>query len=59
MDKRPLFEAAEEGHVEVVRLLFERAAADPYLENDEGQTPLEVAKECGHTAVVDYLEGRI
>lgn len=59
LDKGPLFEAAEEGHVEVVRLLFERGAADPYLEDDEGQTPLDVAKECGHTAVVDYFEGRI
>lgn len=58
LDKRPQFKAAEEGHIEVVRLLFERGAIDPYSESDEGQTPLEVAKECGHTAVVDDFEGR-
>jgi ankyrin repeat protein len=39
----------------MARLLLARGA-DPRLTDDQGRTPIDIAKEGGHTAVVALLE---
>jgi ankyrin repeat protein len=54
----PLHEATRIGHAEIVRLLLD-AGADPTYRNDEGQTPLELARShpaTGYPAVIELLQ---
>ena len=52
--RTPLFEAARNGHTDVVRLLLKRGAK-PNIAHDFGDTPLLMAAEDGHTEVVKLL----
>jgi len=50
----PLHAAACYGHVEVAQLLIDRGA-NPAATNADGKTPLEIARERGHTAFAELL----
>ena len=50
----PMFWAAAGGYEHVVRLLLERKA-NPNFADEDGQTPLSIAKQNGHYKVVDML----
>ena len=52
----PLHGAAENGHLEIVRLLVE-CGADVAALDPAGRTPLAAATQAGHTAVAEYLAG--
>jgi ankyrin repeat protein len=52
--RRPLHQAAQNGHAGVVRLLISKGA-DVLAEDNEGRTPLRLAVENGHTTVVRQL----
>ena len=54
-DRTPLHEAAECGHLEMVRYLVEEAGADPWVQNAQGITPLSIAARYGRLEVVRYL----
>ena len=54
--KTALFNAVEEGYVEMVALLLRRGAK-PFIESKMGATPLEEAKRRGHQDVADLLTG--
>jgi len=55
VEKRtPLSRAAENGQIEVVRLLLENGAR-PDFEDAPGQTPLSRAIDGGHAAIVELL----
>jgi len=61
----PLFNAANMGIFDMVRLLVERGA-DPnfrtkglYWKNHKRMSVLEIATECGHTEVADYISKHI
>jgi protein phosphatase 1 regulatory subunit 27 len=49
-----LYDAAQEGHLKVVKLLVKRGASI-HQADDEGVTPLQMAALKGHQEVVDYL----
>lgn len=51
----PLMRAADRGYENIVRLLV-GAGADLAAENADGRTALDMARDRGHAAVVDYLE---
>jgi ankyrin repeat protein len=51
----PLQAAAEQGKVDVARILIERGA-HPLIRNTRGKIPLERAERVGHSAMVDYLK---
>ena len=51
-----MYIAAQEGHVEVVRLLLEAGADCNKARTDTGATPLQVAVEKGHVNVVRLLK---
>lgn len=56
-DKRgmtPLHEAAAGGHLQVVKILIQRGAL-PAPRNADGATPLALAEQRKHTAIVDFL----
>ena len=46
--------AAQEGHVEIVKILLERGA-NPNAEDDAGRTPLHDAAFKGHVEIVKLL----
>lgn len=50
----PLMEAAQEGHIDLVRYLLE-SAADVHAQTQTGDTALTYACENGHTDVADLL----
>ena len=50
-----LIYAAAMGQLECVKLLIEHGA-DKTIRNDNGYTANSVARERGHSAIVDYLE---
>ena len=50
----PLHQAADHGHLELVRLLLEHGA-DPTMQSESGQTPIEMAAVKEFAAVVDLL----
>lgn len=50
----PLMEAAQEGHLDLVRYLLE-SAADVHAQTQTGDTALTYACENGHTDVADLL----
>ncbi len=52
----PLHQAAAGNHLKLVDLLLE-AGADPSCENDTGKTPLDLARERGHDAIIERLSG--
>ena len=52
----PLHYAASCGHKSVVEVLL-AAGADKNLKTKSGETPLDVAKKKGHTALIDVLTG--
>ena len=54
----PLYVACLAGHVDVAQLLLERSAEIDRADED-GETPLDVAKSQGHDAVVALLEEHI
>lgn len=54
----PLHHAAKRGLEKTVTLLLSRGA-DPLCINDDGQTPLEMARSRGHVSVVRLLEERL
>jgi len=49
--------AACEGHLDCVRFLLEKCSVDPSPKDRWGQTPLDEARNFGHDAIVQYLEG--
>lgn len=51
----PLMEAAQEGHLELVRYLLESAHANVHVKTQTGDTALTYAAENGHTDVADLL----
>ena len=51
----PLHLAAEQGHLEIVKLLTEHGA-DWRARNAQGRTPAELAAVVGNNSVADYLE---
>jgi ankyrin repeat protein len=51
-----LHEVAAIGNAEVVRLLLD-AGADPDARNREGRTPADLARDAGHAALADVLDG--
>ncbi|OEY86820.1 hypothetical protein BIY23_02200 [Wolbachia pipientis] len=51
----PLFIAAGIGHQNITRLLLD-SGADPEIRNKDGKTALDLAKEAGHTEIIDMLE---
>jgi ankyrin repeat protein len=57
MDGRtsPLHEAAKHNRAGVVRLLLDHGA-NPLLTNGDGKTPLDMATELGHVAIVELLQ---
>ena len=52
---KPLYTAAEKGHLEVVRFLVESSANKDQDMTDYGATPLYTAAEKGHLEVVPFL----
>ena len=52
----PLQETAFSGNLELARLLLEHGA-DPAAVDDQGRTALDIARERGHSALVDVLSG--
>jgi len=53
----PLHETAHSGYVELTQLLLDHGA-DPSAKNADGKTALDIARERGHTLVVDLLAQR-
>lgn len=53
----PLHEAAKGGYLTVVERLMD-SGADPGSRTDEGKTPLALAREAGHTEVVEWFNSR-
>jgi len=51
--------AACEGHLDCVKFLLEKCAVDASPRDRWGQTPLDGARDFGHSAVVQYLEQRL
>lgn len=51
----PLYVAACNGHIEVVKVLIAAQADINQARNDTGATPLWIAADCGHTEVVKAL----
>ena len=54
----PLFIAAYNGHLEVVKYLYEVCPEMTKVKNINGYTPLEVASRNGYTAVAAFLQGK-
>mmetsp|Transcript_40082 Transcript_40082/g.96770 ORF Transcript_40082/g.96770 Transcript_40082/m.96770 type:complete len:128 (+) Transcript_40082:331-714(+) len=51
----PLEQSCEKGHLEIVKLLFEKGA-DVHVESSNGETPSDLASSCnGHLEVVKLL----
>ena len=50
--RSPIFWAARKGQEDIVRLLLERNATHDFVDED-GQTPLSIAKKKGYKNVVD------
>ena len=53
----PVFDAASEGHLNIVKYLVEEKEVDPSKENTDGRTPVFIAAWGGHLNVVKYLVG--
>jgi ankyrin repeat protein len=51
-----LFEAANKGHVETVRLLLKQGAL-PTAVDSSGAAPIDYARSNGYQQIVDLLEG--
>merc|ERR1711998_759865 len=51
----PLFQACQNGHEGVVRLLVEEANAEVNKVNGKNQTPINIAAYTGHLGVVRFL----
>merc|ERR1719446_412903 len=47
------------GHLDILKKLVEKYNADIFLTTKEGHTPIDVAKEHGHNALVKYLEAEV
>lgn len=50
-----LFDAAEEGYVDIVKLLLEEGQANPLMNNSQGENPLMKAAAKGHLEIVKIL----
>ena len=53
----PLYMAAGQGHLEIVRLLVKAGAAVDFQLSDDGATPLLIAASRGFTEIVRFLAG--
>ena len=51
----PFFNACQEGHVRIVKLLLEDGRADPNLAMDTSSTPFFMACQEGHEEIVSML----
>jgi ankyrin repeat protein len=51
----PLHEAAYRNHLIALKYLME-GGADPTIENDKGETPLDIAMSENNTSIVEYLK---
>ena len=54
-----MFMAAQEGHVEVARLLIEAGVDYDKARTDNGGTPLYIAIQNGHVEIARLLIGRL
>jgi ankyrin repeat protein len=54
----PLFAAVEKGHLKVVSYFIERGIKPESMRAD-GKSLSEIAKQCGYTEIVNYLNGAI
>lgn len=52
----PLVKASLMGYIEIINVLLDTKGIDPTLADSDGLTPLDVAKENGHTQVADRLQ---
>ena len=54
----PLYWAAYNGHLEIVKLLLDNHA-DANLQNNDGKAPLDAAKEKGQSAIIELLRQQL
>ncbi|WP_148115210.1 ankyrin repeat domain-containing protein, partial [Wolbachia pipientis] len=57
-ESTPLHIAVGIGHQNITRLLLYKKA-DPEIRNKDGKTALDLAKEAGHTEIIDILENHL
>lgn len=56
----PIFEAARNGHLEIVKILIEEGNANPNIVEDSSDSrPIEAALETGQHDIVDYLRTKL
>ena len=58
LSSTPLYEAADRGYIEVVRILLDKGAGPDEGGDTHGRTPLIAASDCGHKDVVKLLLDR-
>ena len=58
-DDALLLEAIRRGHLEIVKLLLAHKAIKVNIANNEGDTPIAVARFNGHTEIVELLEQKL
>ena len=58
MKNAPVHAAADNGNLEILEMLI-NSNYDYWSVNSKGKTPLDLAKEKGHTAAVSFLESKL